>query len=228
MAHFPEYRQPSITPLKQYGYMEVMSEILKYNSEEVRVLEFGHMFCNDLLLKFQDKVEMWGIDDVGNEPYIPQGEEWERHYRFNITEPCKNARLVRGYLGRDLNLLPMNYFNFVCSVSVYDNIPHEAWTGVTRHAFDLLKPGGRFINSLDYPMKHQDSAIERFLSTQREAGFEVADLSPPPEADQRLIESQFAVIHWYQMAEPEQGRTYAGNYGTVLTVARKPLSASHN
>lgn len=202
--------------------MAIMSEILKRRSnDKLRVLEFGHMFNNDLFLKLEDQVETWGIDDIGNEHYIPQGDVWEAAYKANLIDRCKNTRFVRGYLGRDMDKLPANYFDVICSISVYDNIPDEFWSGVTEHAFSALKPGGVFINTYDYPAKHRESLAKKFVETQRQAGFKVADLSQLPDDDQQLIESQFAVMVWYQQTQPEEGRQYIGNYATVLTIAQK-------
>jgi hypothetical protein len=220
-VQFPEYRRASATPIKDYGYMAIMAEVLKRNrNDKCRVLEFGHMFNNELFLKLEDQVEIWGMDDVGSEHYIPQGDAWEAHYKY-WTDQCKNTHFVRGYLGRDMDKLPANYFDVICSVSVYDNIPFEFWPSVTEHALSALKPGGVFINTYDYAMKYREDLIKKFLETQCRAGFEVADLSELPNDDQQLIESQFSVMVYYQQAEPEEGRRYMGNFSTVLTVAQK-------
>ena len=218
---FPEYAKLSDTPLKDYGYMAIMSEIVKIRSvERLRVLEFGHMFNAELFVKIENHVEAWGIDDIGSEHYIPQGGEWETQYKTRLLDRCPTTHFVRGYLGRDLDTLPLNYFDIICSVSVYDNIPTELWPGVTRHAFAALRPGGVFINSYDYQLRYKEDMVRNFIEVQRSAGLTVAD-APQEKGVDPFIESQFAVMTYYQQQQPPENREYMGNFGTVLTVASK-------
>lgn len=218
---YPEYATLSGSPLKDFGYMAVMSEVFeRETARKLRVLEFGHMFNASLFVKLESQAETWGIDDIGIEHYIPQGAEWEGAYKKHLLDRCPATRFVRGYLGRDMDKLPPNYFDVVCSVSVYDNIPSSYWSAVTRHAFDVLQPGGAFINTYDFPLRYTHESVRKFIEVQRNSGFTVADPGDQGDAD-LLIESQFAVINWYQKTEPPETRKYMGNFGTVLTIASK-------
>jgi len=225
-SRYPHHRKFSLTPLKDYGYMELF-QILEA-TRAVRVLEFGHgLNINEelnLFDRFKDR-ELWGVDDDQGVAYFKSGAEWTAEYETKILKRfpwVKFERALLGTLHGRSATLPEAYFDVVCSVSVLEELPLERIPPVLDHAFRLLRPGGLFVNSHDIRLgdSHRYREIVRL---QREAGFALdgGDVEPGNwDATFLLLENPIGVMLYYQGAQPED-RRFMGNFATMMMVAQK-------
>lgn len=224
-SEFKEFRRPSDTVLKEFGYMAIMREIGRMSGSS-RILEFGHGFNTTLFTQFEKTHEMWGADDYLPLPYNLPKEEWEREYDA-IRQACPRSRLVRGLLGNeDVTELPSGHFDVVCSVSVLEELRMRDLHRVLQHAHALLKPGGLFINTHDWRARNT-KRYERYVKAHRRAGFDLDGASErPPETDMNelLLENPTVAMCWYQGTEGDH-RLYRGHWTTILSMARKPAGS---
>lgn len=222
-SRFPEFRAPSFTALKDFGYMAVMNE-LRHLPDGARVLEFGHGFNRTILASF-DALEVWGVDDYLPLPYNPSEEEWEREYA-SLKESCPRARFLRGTLGTDNTPdLPREYFDVVFSVSVLEELHIADVRKLLRHAHSLLREGGLLINTHDWRTRNV-GRYRKYLKAHEEVGFNLGDLTegdPEFDLDDLLLESPTVAMNIYQGSEGEH-RTYRGHWTTILTIAEKKTS----
>src|SRR5689334_11859570 len=80
-AAYPEFRRPSLTPLKDYGYLVALRNIDCRHPK--RVLEFGHglQHSGDTALYSRgEKFEFWAADDYQGLYYYPKESEWLKAY----------------------------------------------------------------------------------------------------------------------------------------------------
>lgn len=217
----PKFRNVSNAPLKDYGYLVIMEHIRRYKPE--RVLEFGHLFNPTLLEAFQHQHEMWGVDDFVSLPYLPEKQTWEDLYHRCITKNCPKARLVRAHLGKaGPGVLPENYFDVICSVSVLEELLRGDVETILKHAHRLLRPGGMLLNTIDWRINDQKH-VGHIVRAHWACGFDIGVTSakPPPfDINGLLLENPTAVMRMYQHADGEQ-RSYRGHWGTFFVRARR-------
>jgi SAM-dependent methyltransferase len=219
---FPEYRRVTDAVLKDYGYLEIMKFIRA--NRPARVLEFGHGFSNRLFRMFESEFEMHGLDDDQGLHYFPEGDNWNARHKRDLADACPQTQFHRGLLGgaNPAGLVDAS-FDLVCSVSVLEELNAQTVQNIFSHAHRLLKAGGSFINSFDFPVAHA-KMIPQYLQAQISAGFAFEEASRSinfPDYQELLIENPTAVMLSYQGDQPEQ-RRYGGHWSTVVTVALKP------
>lgn len=216
---FPRFRKSPQTPLKHFGYLAIGERIRRYKPQ--RILEFGHGFNPTLLQWFQDEHEVWGIDDCGGRPYMPEKDQWEAMYHQSIVKHCPKVHLVRGLIGKlEPGLVPENYFDLICSVSVLEEI--KDLESLLTQIHRLLRPGGITINSFDWRLNNRKK-YRRFVEAHWKAGFDIATRSKrPPRFDihEILLEHCTNVIAFYQGDQTEE-RRYRGHYGTLIITAAR-------
>lgn len=225
---YPEYRGFSLTPLKDYGYMELFRVI--ETSGARRILEFGHGLKIHESINLFDRfkgLELWGLDDDQGLAYFSSGEAWREEYERNVVRRFPWVKFVRGLLGAPAGFgeLAAGYFDIVCSVSVLEEVPIESVSPVLEHAYRLLKPGGLLVNSHDIRLG-DDMRFEEIVRLQRRAGFVIDEARVqqpgcPWDATYLLLENPLGVMIYYQGAQPEE-RRFMGNFATMMMVAQRP------
>ncbi|MGG5887814.1 class I SAM-dependent methyltransferase [Falsiroseomonas sp. HC035] len=149
-------------------------------------------------------------------------EGWQRDYR-NFVERNSHVRFNRCLLGRgDEDIVPSNYFDVVCSVSVIENIHEKNWANLFQAAYRILKPGGAFINTTDITFYDAGKA-ERLAAEQQRVGlgFEGDPKSVFKDAhpSRSLIEHPAVTAFIYNKFD-QSGQFY-GHETTILSVATK-------
>lgn len=225
---YPEFRRPSLTPLKDYGYLEVLRSMDLLHPS--RVLEFGHGLAHSsdfTLYGRGDKVEFWAIDDYQELYYYPNETQWLKAYT-GFTSRYPKVKFVRALLGfreRTRALIPENYFDLVFSVSVLEEVTLESFRNIIAHCFALLVPGGHLVFSYDLRVGHP-KRLRRILRALKQAGFQVRSRWRDrffPDWKNVLLEHQLMVMLSYQSNEAaDQRRRYQGNWTTFVVNALKP------
>jgi len=206
--------------LKKIGYLFVIGQIEELRPR--RILEFGHARSR-LFEIFGDQCEMWGVDE--DVPYI--SEEEIAVFRKKHEEQ-HGARFIKGKIG-EVEGLPDNYFDMVCSVSVVEHIPLKKLNDVYREIAGILKPGGWTVGSYDIGYKRWTKQVFKAHLT---AGLEFADPEAKPVFDWHpqvaCFEDGRHVLQYYMWKVPvdEKAAKFAGNFTTVLMKARKSGTAS--
>jgi len=216
-ATYKDHRRPSHALLKEHGYLRLFQLLEQLEPE--RALEFGHGFNHSLLSRFQDSIEMHGVDDYQALPYFPPRDEWETYYDQHIRANCKACTLHRGLLGGDGLDVEPGSFDVIVSVSVLEELPREELERVLAHAARLLRPGGRsvFAGTFDVQINRLE-ILDHFHSALRAAGFEVPPAQEwvrPTVGDNVLLESPTTVMMTYYMGQGERDRRFAGHWGTA-------------
>ena len=225
-AQWPEYRRESQHLLKDFGYLKLIDCVER--AQPGRLLEFGHGFNNTILKRFQDRCEVFGLDDFQALPYFPDRDQWEAWYEEHLVGPCPGANLVRGLLGADdVPELEDGSFDLICSISVLEELDRETVARVVEHAERLLAPGGVFVGTIDVPL-YALGHTERLTRAVDGSGLEFRE---PPAVETLenfntlLIENPTVVMLTYQMADGED-RTFRGHWGSAWFVVEKPCTAS--
>lgn len=228
-ARYPGFRQASLTPLKDYGYLEVLSLI--DNLKPKRVLEFGHGLGHTedgTLYKRGETLEFWAVDDYQGLCYYPKQAHWEKAYEeYKAKHP--RVKFVRALLGQPEKtrpFIPENYFDLVCSVSVMEELELRMVTAVVGHCFALLVPGGHLVFSHDLRIGDA-KRLRQILQVLRHAGFKIRARWKDqffPDWKTALLENQLMVMVFYQVQDrQDQHRHYQGNWTTFFVDALKPL-----
>lgn len=226
---YPKYKVVSNSLLKDYGVMACMEFIENLSAREpskkLRILELGHGFNPDVLAYFQDKHECWGADRDQQLSYFKGIGDWEEKFAAEVSTRCPNVKFIRELLGESPSAIPDGYFDVILSISVLEEVPLNILREIVTAAYSKLKPGGLLIGTHDHCLKRKERAID-YVKIQRNAGFKL-DFSPRQlEIDWSivLLENPSVVMRWYQMDSPDDAsRKYWGHFGTIFTVARKPL-----
>ena len=102
-------------------------EILKYlrTHSPTRILEFGQGFNPTLfeVVAEMEEIDVWGVDDYQGLRYCPEKDEWEAQHKTELLDRFLHVKFVRGLLGMESPtraIIPENYFDFICSVSVLE------------------------------------------------------------------------------------------------------------
>jgi SAM-dependent methyltransferase len=205
-----------MSALKAMGYAHVISHIRSHQPR--RVLEFGHGKGSPLFSLYEEKLEMWGIDEhsgLGTE--FSQAAEYEA---FRAVHP--RARFEHGLLGGPGHSLPPGHFDLVCSVSVVEHIPLPELRSVLADAHRLLRPGGLLVNSYDLCFGFD---MGTFFAAHTENGFIWLDPNSSPrlnwDAANVAFEDPRVVMDYYLAYLPPEQRSWPGNFATCLTAARK-------
>ena len=227
-AAYPEFRRPSQTPLKDYGYLEVLRSIDRQHPK--RVLEFGHGLghsCDTTLYGRGDKFEFWAVDDYQGLGYYPNQANWPKAYA-DYTARHPKVKFVRALLGsreKTRDLIPENYYDLVFSVSVLEEVTLHTLRAIVGHCFALLMPGGHLVFSHDLRVGHP-KRLRRVLRVLRQAGFEIRARWKDqffPDWKNSLLEHQFMVMLYYQAEDrKDEHRHYQGNWTTFVADALKP------
>jgi ubiquinone/menaquinone biosynthesis C-methylase UbiE len=61
----------------------------------------------------------------------------------------KPIKIVQGYMGEHLDVLPTRYFDIIFSISVVEHIPIERLEAFFRDCGRVLKPGGKMLHAID-------------------------------------------------------------------------------
>ena len=223
----PAFREFSTSPLKDFGYLQLLADLKVLGSR--RVLEIGpglNVIPGKNLFELLPDAELWGVDDCQNLHYFPGGDEWLAAFSaLQVRFP--GVRFVRGLLGQEpmLSKLPRGYFDAVVSVSVLEEIPHHYET-VIPHCYELLRPGGWMLGSADFcatptPAYPWANNLQKCVECMLAAGFEVPKELPLIDRfSEMLLENPVGVMIGYEGSEGEN-RRYWGHFGTLYTAARK-------
>jgi SAM-dependent methyltransferase len=227
---YPQFRSPSHNTLKDYGYMRLFEYIEQNNPK--RILEFGHGF-GPILFNYceQHNIEVWGVDDHMDLWYFPPRDMWMENHN-TVFGHLKNAKMILGQLGtqeKTRQELPHDYFDMVCSVSVLEELGDNAIiAAIIRHARDLLRTGGVFMNTHDMiytdPMErrqlildlHKEAGLPIYL-----AGQEHLVLNQLPayiDLSKCLLENPTIARVFYNAGDPDN---YFGHWSTLLLAAHK-------
>jgi SAM-dependent methyltransferase len=227
-AAYPEFRRPSLTPLKDYGYLEVLRRMDALNPK--RVLEFGHGLehTNERTLYSRgERLEFWAVDDYQGLYYYPTEQQWLKDYTAFTSRHAK-VKFVRALLGsreQTRALIPEDYFDLIFSVSVLEEVSLKTFGDIVAHCFVLLRPGGHLIFSHDLRVGHP-KRLRRILKVLKNSGFVVRSRWKDrffPNWKTLLLEHQLMVMLHYQANEPnDQTRHYQGNWTTFIVDALRP------
>ena len=220
----PEYKHllDQGSYLKRIGYLFVIGQIEKLRPK--RILEFGHA-RSPLFQMFGDQCEMWGVDD--DIPQIPaeEMEAWR-----NKHEQQHNARFIKGKVG-EVEGLPDDYFDLVCSVSVVEHIPLKKLNDVYNEIARTLKPGGWTVGSYDVRYGRWTKPVFKAHLT---AGLEWADPKAGPvfnwNSRNACFEDGRHILQYYmwRIPEEEKAEKFAGNCASILMRAYKPDHPQEN
>ena len=226
---YPEYKVVSNTLLKDYGVMACMDFIenqhILERARKLRILEFGHGFNPDVMMQLQSEHEVWGADRDQQLHYFKNILNWDGTFSEKVERYCPKVRFVRELLGETPSSIPDNYFDVVLSISVLEEVGVSVLRSNLSAAYTKIAPGGYLIGTHDLCLSHTERA-EEYVQIQRDVGFEL-EFSPDQmtfDCSNVLLENPSVVMRWYQQAHPDDAsRKYVGHYGTIFTVARKPL-----
>lgn len=226
---YSAHKKPSFAILKDYGVMrcsQYIEDSFKARGKDVHLLEFGHGFNPEILARFQDKHDVWGLDRDQGLSYFGKGFNWEARFNSDVAPFTQSVRFVRGLLSRsESGKLPDNFFDCICSVSVLEELELPIVADIVSAAFDKLRPGGVLIGTHDVQFAIAHNRMPAYIEVQRAAGFDIEPMPMMPQLDpwRTLVENCGSVMVWYQGAQPEETRRYWGHFGTCFTVARKPV-----
>lgn len=186
---FPSYQYVTDRILKDYGYLAIL-KYLKTHSP-TRILEFGYGFNPTVfeVLEQREDVEVWGVDDYQGLHYFPEKNEWDARHKNELVDRFPRTRFVRGLLGMDSptrQMLPENYFDFICSVSVLEEVPVSKVQDILAHCRRLLRPGGVMLNTHDICLA-QWHRVGAFLKAHRAVGF---PLDITPEEESKIVDEK--------------------------------------
>jgi SAM-dependent methyltransferase len=202
--------------LKNIGYCHVCNHVDVLGRP--RILEIGHGPTSPLFDMFAGNCETWGIDDTDDTPYVKDSEMAAFRSRLPHT------RFVIGLLGKGKTELPSHYFDIVCSVSVMEHIPLDQLNATFSEIRRVLKPGGLVVNSYDLPYR-ADHCASAFYSAHTTNGlyFLNAKAKSSLEWDARnvALEDGRVTMLVYLNHVTESVRQWCGNFGTILSAARK-------
>jgi ubiquinone/menaquinone biosynthesis C-methylase UbiE len=128
--------------LKPLGYAFVIDQIRRLGSQK-KVLEIGHGSSSLLFEIFAESIECWGIDGDDRENTV------NRSALNKLRANMPNVRFVEGFVGESDGLLPDDYFDLACSISVVEHIPKTEIPSFFNDLFRILTPGGIHIHSFD-------------------------------------------------------------------------------
>jgi SAM-dependent methyltransferase len=127
--------------LKPLGYAFVIDQIKDRRPE--KILEIGHGSNPQILEMFADRAELWGIDGEDKEKTVSTSA------LTKLRERMPEVKFVKGFLGESEGVLPDEYFDLACSVSVVEHVPEVAIPAFFRDLYRILKPGGIHVHSFD-------------------------------------------------------------------------------
>ena len=206
--------------------MSFIDEQFRNHGKDIRVLEIGHGFSPDLMLRFQSKHEVWGVDENQGLHYFDSS-KWEENYQANIVNTCPHVKLVRGLVGSTEFPadLPVGYFDVVYSISILEEVTVPVLRAIVRSASELLRPGGWLIGTHDLKGAVLPDRLKAYFDFHRECGLDLGDIPDPASVtvdwEYALIEHPAMVMLAYQMATPEETRKYWGHWTTMFTAAQK-------
>ena len=224
---FKEFQRASPTVLKDYGYMAVMDYIDQ--SPGQNILEFGHAFNPTVFVRYEKTRNVWGIDDWQPLAYFPFDRTvWTKQCEDQVQVLAPGCTYKRGLLGSDCKAeLPEAFFDIICSVSVLEEVSIDVVRGILKHASRLLKPGGVLIGTHDLFIDAPGRVAE-YMKAHSDAGLDLEEPSPQVNlSPQMLLENPSCVMLYYQHHEGEN-RKFWGHWGTMWTVARKPVNSDEN
>lgn len=228
---FPSYQYVTDRILKEFGYMAILRHLK--TAQPRRILEFGHGF-NPTLFEpsaTREDAEVWGIDDFQGLRYFPEKEEWYARHQAELVDPFPKVRFIRGLLGSEPPTgaaLPENYFDFICSVSVLEEVSPRRVTDILSHCARLLRPGGVLMNSHDICLSHWER-VGLFFESHRQAGLR---LDATPEEEHRLANEDLVDAATLMLQNPakiminrkrNQGEhvRYPGHWTTLVVAATR-------
>lgn len=218
---YPVLRDPSSGSLKALGYAHLLTQIADH--APARVLEFGHGYRSPLLDLSDGSRELWAIDDYVDVHYWTREQFAANRDRVEAGHP--NVRFVKGLLGVGGHDLAPASFDMVCSVSVLEELEAPVIAVIVADAARLLRPGGRFVNSMDCTTRYTER-VEHFFACQEREGLLWQDPRSSPRLDWNLHDVAFEdpcfVMKHYMGYQPDEGRVWPANFATVLSVSRKP------
>ena len=215
--------------LKGYGQMACRAFIedrFGATGKETRILEMGHGFAPDVMVAFQDKHDVWGVDDDQGKKYFNHI-DWSARYQTHIVSQCPSVTLRRGLVGSAERVadLPEGYFDLIFSISIVEEVPEPVLAAIVAHAARLLKPGGWLIGTHDTRQDMIPERIEKYLRYHRDNGL---CIDGAPCADDIFVDWRYAVVEHpdvvmlaYMHNQPFETRKYRGHFTTLFTAAQK-------
>ena len=206
--------------LKTLGYAHLIDQILA--NKPKRILEFGYGMGSPLLGLFEAEAEVWAIDDYVPVPY------WTREIfeagRSAFQKRFTKVRFENGLMGAGRNQLPSDYFDFVGSVSVLEELTEHDIAAIVADATRVLRPGGIFVNSMDLTTNFTKN-VEHFFACHGRLGLEWLSPGTTGRLDWNIHDVAFEdpcyVMEAFMSYQPDEGRKWPGNFCTVLSAARK-------
>ena len=214
--------------LKDYGVMACRAFIEdKFGStgKETRILEMGHGFSPQVMMAFQEKHDVWGVDDDQGLKYFRE-HDWNALYQSRIVQNCPHVTLRRGLVGSKERPadLPEGYFDVVLSVSILEEVRETVLASIIGHAAALLKPGGWLIGTHDVAPDMVPRRLAEYLRIQEAHGLHIAGAP----SSRVKINWPFALLEHgnvsmleYQAHQPFETRKFRGHFTTLFTAARK-------
>lgn len=113
----------------------------------------------------------------------------------------KNTTFVSGLVGQKLDDAPPDHFDLIFSVSVLEHVPPDDIQSVADHIYELLRPNGRIIHSLDLPLKYAPMRSARWFKALQNSGFDIPHPTPFTAAgeapDGSIIMEPMHIVHEY-------------------------------
>ncbi len=215
--------------LKPLGYAHMINLI--ENFKPSTMLEVGHGTGSFIFRTFKDKCEMWGLDDELEDSRVSA----EGMIFFKEINP--HVKFVKGLLGNNTAELPDNYFDFVCSVSVIEHIPHENLKSVFEETYRILKPGGIVSHSYDVYVNQNTKPVfdafenakfewlkpKKTMNVYWEQWLEMEDEDIKEKMLTKIVfENPLFVAENYMWQTERKLRGTPPNYVTILAAAKKP------
>jgi 2-polyprenyl-3-methyl-5-hydroxy-6-metoxy-1,4-benzoquinol methylase len=208
--------------LKQCGYLFVLDTIERLGLK--RVLELGTGFNAYLENKLDPLIELDSVDSPGF--YKPEVFD-------AIRAAPRRGQYFEGLLGQT-DAITEGEYDACVSVSALEHVPDTEIDTVARHLFDVVRPGGWSIHSIDARIGRYDAVAQRWHSALTSAGFRLPDsqttglLDAAMEDGGPLLESNSVLFRFHFGYQPDKwgrglARPKVETSGTLLVCAHRPL-----
>lgn len=146
---YGENMEPADTRLKFYQDLLAFSFIDENIPEGSKILEIGGGNSR-IINRLKNKYEFWNLDKLEGVGSGPK------------TIESDGFKLVKDYIGNFNRELPLSYFDFIFSISVFEHLQTGDYTifqNILEDINRLLKPGGSSLHCVDAIIKEKNRTV---------------------------------------------------------------------